>query len=1267
MSILEVRVMFEITKAHIKKLSDADLRELTGLLCEATLARHGLPVSAVTYGGHQDTRDGGIDVRVQVNVRFAEMAFIPRAFSGYQAKSSVMTPSKIMNEMRPNGILRPSIAELARFCGAYVIVSSGDDLTDPYLRERRQTMRNALVDEPFSAQLETDFIDKTRLSTWIRQHAGLVLWVREKVGAGLTGWHPWGAWACPSESVEATYIVDEHIRARLPDGRQEVSALHTLDWARMNLQVTGASIRLVGLSGVGKTRFAQALFDVRLGSNALATSLAVYTDASSPQLPAPQDVLIQLIASRTRAVMVVDNCGPELHRQLTAAAQAPESTVSLLTIEYDIRDDQPENTQVIYMKGASKPLILTLVRQRFPEISWNNANRIAEISDGNARMALALAGTIRSNEDIIGIRDQDLFGRLFFQRDKNENLDLMKVAEAGSLLYSFAKNDTTDQASELAILAELASMPVQNVYRCVTDLEDRGLAQARGQWRAVLPHALANRLAMTALRNISRDRVMTILVDQASDRLRLSFSKRLSYLAGPEAMAITREVVSKGYFSSLPNLTSLQWKILRNIAPLIQHEVIAMLEGDFEFTPADDRFSDARTNRKTLIGLLVSLAYDSDLFSRAVELLVKLAEADPNDNWGGKATEALKPLFRLYYSGTCATLDQRLAVVHDLLSSGVDHRERVGLMLVEELLEARHFTTEADFDFGARVRTYGYWPKTADEVHQWYQTVLLFVGPLGTPKYKHNAIVRRGFESQFRGLWCDTSLERNIVDLVIQWSRAQFWPGVWIAVRETLHYDASGLSPESRSSLRELENVLRPQTVLQQVEGITYTHDRGLVDVTLNGETHERNCETIFKRRADYGYAIGEMLAENDEAFQQALPQLLARDRHNTFDIGRGLASFGGQLRWDALVALYSTMTSEERGSAVLRGFIHGLSAVNPGLVHHILDDAVGHPHLGVIFPWLQCAVVLDDEAIGRLYRAVEIGIAPVEEFEVLAGGRACDDVPGIELSSLLEAILGRPKGFQVALDVLHMRLFADEGRPKECDPAVLAFGRRLLNAWDVHNPCHHGDHRFALVIERSLAGAEHAAAAAVICNRIKEAGIAHKLGNTELKKTLIALFKVQPRAALDTFFGRTQDRYLLSTFDRRLRCALTAVPLEEIISWCQLDPDGRFVLMAAMGPVFHHAEGHPPVWRGFAFELLKYAPKPADLIEGFTSQFRPSGWSGSLAAIIEARTNLLTELPVMCSELAGAIDSERERLLKEVRRERNREENRAREAGSFE
>src|SRR5437773_9669123 len=59
-------MIFEVTPEHIEALSDSDLRTLVGYLAEQETVRAGHSPSSVTYGGHQNVKDGGVDVRVDL-------------------------------------------------------------------------------------------------------------------------------------------------------------------------------------------------------------------------------------------------------------------------------------------------------------------------------------------------------------------------------------------------------------------------------------------------------------------------------------------------------------------------------------------------------------------------------------------------------------------------------------------------------------------------------------------------------------------------------------------------------------------------------------------------------------------------------------------------------------------------------------------------------------------------------------------------------------------------------------------------------------------------------------------------------------------------------------------------------------------------------------------------------------------------------------------------------------------------------------------------
>lgn len=470
--------MFEITPDDIALLNDKDLRTLVGLLCEAEMRSRGFPTSSVTWGGHQNAADDGVDVRVALPKNASVDGFVPRPATVLQVKAENMPRGKILKEMCPGGVLRPVIAELAEQSGAYIIVSSKGSTSDPALKARCRAMAEAVKNIPDAQALKLEFYDRSRLATWVRTHGSMVLWVKEKIGKTTRGWHSYGAWAYPHEGVNAEYLVDEAVRFRM--GKQEsirdIKVLEGIQRIRDLLARPGTVARLVGLSGLGKTRMVQALFDIRVGEHALDPSLAFYTNMADDPDPHPTALATERIAVGSRAILVVDNCQPDLHRRLSDVCRSAESPLSVITIEYDIKDDEPEETEVFRLEPSSDELIEKLIRRRFPIVSGIDARTIADFAGGNARIAIALAGTVEKNESLAGSNDEDLFRRLFYQRNEPSE-SLLQAAEACSMVYSFQGIDVSGNDSELVRLGAIVGKSAQGLFREVAVLQRREIIQ----------------------------------------------------------------------------------------------------------------------------------------------------------------------------------------------------------------------------------------------------------------------------------------------------------------------------------------------------------------------------------------------------------------------------------------------------------------------------------------------------------------------------------------------------------------------------------------------------------------------------------------------------------------------------------------------------------------------------------------------------------------------------------------------------------------------
>jgi hypothetical protein len=621
-----------------------------------------------------------------------------------------MPRTAILAEMRPSNLVRPVIREFADTSGAYVIVSSQGSTADSALQNRRAAMLEAIASLPNAANLVLDFYDRTRLASWVRQHPGLIPWLREKIGRPLRGWHSYGPWAYEPESTAAEFLLDDTLRVQTRQ-KADAGGLSTLDGiARIRdvLRKPGKIVRLIGLSGVGKTRLVQALFDARIGAQALDHALALYTNMSDDPDPQPIGMVSDLRAAGTRAIVVVDNCAPELHRQLSEVCRRQGSTISVITVEYDIREDEPEGTEVFELLSSSEGLIEQLIKRRFPELSVIDARTAAEFSGGNARIAIALAATVDTNESLSGLADRELFQRLFQQRHEHD-AGLLQAAQACALVYSFEGEALTGDDAELPRLAALIGADPAALFRSASELLRRDLAQRRGDWRAMLPHAIANRLAATALQDIPFSTIEEQLVNGAPARLLKSFSRRLGYLeTSPEAVRIaTSWLAPGGLLGDIGNLNDLGRSIFKNIAPVVPQETLAAIERAFAAPVAW---------AKDLVELLHALAWDPALFERSVTLLAKIAAQ--GDNTG--AGESITALFQLFLSGTRAPIEQRARLAYSLLCSADPVLQSAGLLALGGLLEAWHFTSSHQFQFGARSRDVGYWPRRDEDIREWF-------------------------------------------------------------------------------------------------------------------------------------------------------------------------------------------------------------------------------------------------------------------------------------------------------------------------------------------------------------------------------------------------------------------------------------------------------------------------------------------------------------------------------------------------------------------
>jgi hypothetical protein len=280
--------------------------------------------------------------------------------------------------------------------------------------------------------------------------------------------------------------------------------------------------------------------------------------------------------------------------------------------------------------------------------------------------------------------------------------------------------------------------------------------------------------------------------------------------------------------------------------------------------------------------------------------------------------------------------------------------------------------------------------------------------------------------------------------------------------------------------------------------------------------------------------------------------------------------------------------------------------------------------------------------------------------FRHLALGRTTDQVEGGDLKDLLELIAEKTDGFDVALNILFMRLYSDRSEQRQPDSELLNAGQSLLRRIKFKKGNQREEHELAAVVRACLTGPESAPVAAEVANHLKRAIMAYETYSFDNDDLLRALLAVQPTAALDALFGGDdqEQRAGLEVFDHRYEHRSNPadeISCEELIGWCNQDREKRFALAASFVTFAHSAdEGGPQVWSDQAKALLTYASDPGTVLVVFIERFRPLSWSGSRAALMEANVGLLDSLDEdLAALLMPIIADARIQLAQQIERER--------------
>ena len=520
---------FEVDGEQIAVLNAYQLAKLLRRLLLAEARTHGLPVDGVHVAGNIYTPDGGEDGRIEWTGGPERTPVLPFRLCQFQLKSGPVSPSVAAKDViTSEGGVKEMVQGALSEGGHYILIC-----TAQFTQREIQGRMQAILDSIRGAGVEVkdeqvSFWDADQVASWTNFHPSVVAWVREITqSAGTEPFRSWDHWSGRSEHDLHGLVDDE----RLPGLR---------GWLQDRLSLPRTASRLVGLSGIGKTRLALEALGPNGDSAVNDSSMreivlyAVESEASAERIVEGAQRFADMGA---RLVVVVDDCSPETHRTLAGIVARANSRCSLLTIDYEI----PPGTlgDDVYQVEEAPPEVIQGIIEQQLSLDPEDRRRLERFSMGFPGMALRIANVWRSRLPVAQASDNELVDAFVLGRTPRDAAGLLKtatlVATAGLVQVESSPfqviGDEYGRAVQLGELAEIdGRATTDELYSGVQELLERGVLQRRGGFAVMQPRPIALNLAGRQWRHWPPDIWDHVLGGGASATLRELASRQLVLL-----------------------------------------------------------------------------------------------------------------------------------------------------------------------------------------------------------------------------------------------------------------------------------------------------------------------------------------------------------------------------------------------------------------------------------------------------------------------------------------------------------------------------------------------------------------------------------------------------------------------------------------------------------------------------------------------------------------------------------------------------------------
>ena len=628
--------------------------------------------------------------------------------------------------------------------------------------------------------------------------------------------------------------------------------------------------------------------------------------------PAAVKSAVQNLAdSAVRAIVVVDQCATDTHRDLAAIVKRSSSRLSLVTIDPELPAGNLPSDTLLPRPGGRQS------GRSDPEAGRTQSAKRRSTPPPKIRVRLSQDGASSRarpgvrDSSIATVSDDELVERVLVGRSLADRQSLL---DAGMLLGTF--RPAWDEITASRYRACRPAGAEQDGRRsCAPHSEicrREVWPKRRGRLLALQPRPVALRLAERQWQQWSdkrsgrdTDRQPPETSADQSGRP-IGFAQRPADRDGRGDKYVCR---LNGPFASLDALAADgNAEILSSLAEIDAEAVVTLIDRLIDPLSIDECKQIDGDLRRHLVWALEKIAFLETTFEQGARLLFKLALAE-NESWGNNATGEFKAIFPALLGNTAADGKTRLRLLDELIekndrrgnapcrggaSQGRDHAQLFSRRRPRNPWQPAGACALAAENVEGCLRLHHRLLRAAGRARQ----------------------ARRRRLGRRRGRAWDQDLRllvsRGFIDKVEKWAADisaahRYWPEAIDGLANVLQYDKNGLEPGVAERVQKLIDRLMPDDLRGRAKFL-------LTDMPwdyLVDETHD--FEAGRKRQRDAVEQLTADLLKEPKVITELLPQLSTGEHRMVYEFGRDLAKQAAKpLDW--LVPLQEAFVADAPG-----------------------------------------------------------------------------------------------------------------------------------------------------------------------------------------------------------------------------------------------------------------------------------------------------------------------------------------------------------------